>query len=183
MKRLPELRLDFVARRRTGSAAGLLLLVAGIAVAAATALDWQDVDAEAGRWAAKAEHWQAMARRAGGSRSDAATVDATALRPQVEAASRAVARLGTPWGGLYRSLEESLDENVSLLAVMPNADKGEVRLSGEAKDFAALRAYLQRLGQGGTLAEVRLLGQEVKSNDDQRPIVFSIAATWRGGRS
>lgn len=179
MKRLPSPGLDFVARPRAAGPLGWLLLAAGVAVASAVALDWQAADDDAAHWAGQAEHWQSMARRAGGSRTNASAADVAALQPQVEAAARAVARLGMPWGDLYRSLEESQDETVALLAVMPNAEKGELRLSGEAKDFAALRAYLRRLGASTALADVRLLGQEVKQSDAQHPVVFSIAATWR----
>jgi Tfp pilus assembly protein PilN len=179
MNRVPAIGLDFVARRRSSRLAGWLLLFVGVAVTGAAVLDWQAASEEAARWAAKAEHWQSMAKRAGHSGHEAVDGDAAALRPQVAAAAKAITRLSTPWGALYRSLEGSVDDSVSLLAISPNAEKGEVRLNGEAKDFAVLRGYLQRLSESGTLTDVRLLGQEVKQNDAQRPIVFSIVATWR----
>jgi Tfp pilus assembly protein PilN len=108
-----------------------------------------------------------------------AGIGAGELQPQVEAAAKAVARLAIPWGELYRCLEENADQDVSLLSVQPNPDKGELRLSGEARNFAALRSYLQRLGESGTLTEVRLLNHEPRESDAQKPVVFSLVAVWR----
>jgi hypothetical protein len=179
MKRPSALGLDFVARRPKASLGGWLLLLVGAAVATAATFDWQAASDDTGRWTAQAEHWQSAAKRAGLGSHEAVDGDAAVLRPQIEAAAKAIARLGTPWGELYRSLEASVDDSVSLLAILPNPEKGEVRVNGEAKDFAALRGYLQRLNDSGTLTDVRLLGQEVKQNDAQHPVVFAIVATWR----
>jgi Tfp pilus assembly protein PilN len=179
MSRPSALGLDFVARRRSANLAGWLLLLAGVALTGLALLDGQTASDEAAGWVAKTEHWQSLAKHSGRGSREAVDGDAAALRPQVEAATKAIARLGTPWGDLYRSLEASLDDSVSLLAILPNVEKGEVRLNGEAKDFAALRGYLQRLGASGALTDVRLLGQEVKQSDAQHPIAFAIVATWR----
>ena len=180
MKAPRPLALDLVGRRPLASAGGWLLLVAGCLLALASALDWQEARDDTMRWQDKAERWQQALQRA---RHDAGMTgeDLAALRPQVEAAVKAVNRLTIPWSALYRSLESSADDSVSLLAILPNPDKGEVRLNGEAKDFAALRAYVQRLGEGGVLADVRLQNQEVRESVAERPIVFSLVAAWRTG--
>jgi Tfp pilus assembly protein PilN len=177
MNRFPALGLDFVAGRRVCGPIGWLLLLAGALLTALAAFDWQAAREDAARWSANTEHWQHMASRMGGGRT--AGEDAAVLRPQMVAAAKAIERLATPWGALYDSLEGSVDDTVSLLEVAPSADKHEIRLAGEARDFAALRAYIKRLGDSGGLADVRLLGQEVKRSDPQHPIVFSIVATWR----
>lgn len=178
MNRFPILGLDFVGRRRASGRAGWLMLAAGVVLVGLVALHWQAARNDAARWSAEAERWQQMAKRLDGSQQTVGA-DAAALRPQVVAAARAIDRLATPWGALYRSLEASVDDSVSLLAIAPNVDKREVRLSGEAKDFAALRAYLKRLGESEALTDVRLLGQEIKQSDAQHPIVFSVIAVWR----
>jgi hypothetical protein len=179
MNRASALGFEFVAHRRRNSRSGWLLLLVGAVVAGAAIFRWQAASEETARWTSKAAQWQSAAKRAGHGTGEVASGDAATLRPQVEAAAKAIARLATPWGDLYRCLEDSVDETVSLLAILPNVEKGEVRLNGEAKDFAALRSYLQRLSESGTLTEVRLLSQEVKQSDAQRPIVFSIIAVWR----
>lgn len=180
MKQPPSLALDLIGRRPLASAGGWLLLVAGCLLALASALDWQEARDETVRWQDKAAHWQQALQRA---RHDGgiAGEDVAASRPEAEAAAQAVNRLSIPWSALYRKLESSADDSVSLLAILPNPDKGELRLNGEARDFAALRAYMQRLGEGGVLADVRLQSQEVRENVAERPIVFSLVATWRTG--
>lgn len=179
--RSQPLGLDFVARHQRTSRLGWWLLAAGALLVTAGMLAWQSANVETTRWKEKAEHWRSQAKRGGQSGSQVADGDAGALRPQVEAAAKAITLLAMPWGELYGSLERTVDETITLLAVLPSPEKGEVRLSGEAKDFAALRGYLKRLNETGTLADVRLLRQEVKQNDPQLPIVFSIAAVWRNG--
>lgn len=163
-------------RRRHGSISWLLLVVGAVFIGIAL-VDWQAARDEAERWSAKSEHWQAMVKHLSG--AEAVSADAAALRPQVAAAAKAIDRLATPWSALFLSLEDSIDDGVSLLAVTPDVDKGEVRLSGEAKDFAALRNYLKRLGDTEALTDVRLLGQDVRRSDAQHPIVFTIVGAWR----
>lgn len=180
MKRKMSLALDFTARRRIAGAGGWLLLVAGAAFALAVILDWQDAHEETARWEDKAAQWGHTARRSGQSGGGGVDGAAEALRPQIEAAAKAVTRLAIPWGALYSCLEDNADETVSLLAVLPNADKGEIRLSGEARDFAALRGYLQRLGDSGVLTDVRILSHELRESDAQKPVMFTLVAAWRG---
>lgn len=178
MNRPFPLDLDLLGRRRRGSLIGWLMLLGATVFLVVGALDWQAAREDAARWSAKAGHWQDMAVRLGGGRKTGSD-EAAVLQPQVVAATKAIRSLVTPWGGLYRSLEGSIDDSVSLLAISPNVNKGEIRLNGEAKDFAALRSYLKRLAESEALSDVRLLGQEVKHGDAQHPIVFSIVATWR----
>jgi hypothetical protein len=179
VNRALPLGFDFVVRRRKNSLGGWLLLLVGAVATGAAILGWQVASDETASWTAKAAQWQGAAKRNDRGNGQAGAGDEAMLRPQVEAAAKAITRLATPWGDLYRCLEDSVDETVSLLAILPNAEKGEVRLNGEAKDFAALRSYLKKLGESGTLTDVRLLRQEVKQSDAQRPIVFSIVAAWR----
>ena len=176
MKRLAPLGLDFAAGRRIAGTGGWLLLVAGASVALAATLDWQDLREDTARWEDKAVQQARAAQRAG---QGAPAVGGEELRPQIDAAAKALSRLAIPWGELYRCLEENADQNVSLLAVLPNPEKGELRLSGEARDFAALRGYLERLGESGVLSDVRLLNHEVRESDAQKPVVFSLVAVWQ----
>jgi hypothetical protein len=176
MKRSAPLGLDFAARRGIAGAGGWLLLAAGVSVALAASLDWQDLREDTARWEDKAAQQAHAARRAG---QGSAVAGGGELRPEVEAAAKVVSRLAIPWGELYRCLEENVDQNVSLLTVLPNPEKGELRLSGEARDFAALRGYLERLGESGVLTDVRLLNHEVRESDAQKPVVFSLVAAWQ----
>ncbi|HTZ00180.1 MAG TPA: PilN domain-containing protein [Rhodocyclaceae bacterium] len=177
MRRPNALGLDFAGPPYPTGSGGWLLLLVGVVCLLAAAFDWQDSRDETSRWQDEAARWQRAAQRAG--RGSAA--GATTRRPEVEAAAKALARLTIPWGALYRCLEDKADADVSLLAILPNADKGELRVNGEARDFAALRRYLQRLGESDVLADVRLQSNDVRESDAQKPVVFSIVAAWRAG--
>lgn len=179
MNRQLPFALDYIGGRRRSSRIGWVLLLAGAVLAGMVVVDWWAASEEAARWEAKAGHWQDMAKRLDARHGAGESVDSVAFGQQVLAAGKAIGHLVTPWGDLYHTLEGTIDESVSLLAISPNAEKGELRLNGEAKDFAALRNYLQRLSESGTLTDVRLLHQEVKQNDAQHPISFSIFASWR----
>lgn len=179
MKRPAAPRLDFVAPRDSGSTGGWLLLAAGVVCATAVGIDAFAAREEFVHWQGKTEHWQRLAQQAARRAGGAAGGDVVLLQPQAEAAARAITRLSVPWNALYRSLEDSADDSVSLLSVLPNAEKGEVRLSGEARDFDALGSYLRRLNDSGSFADARLLGHQVRQSDAQKPVVFSIAAQWR----
>lgn len=177
MKGLRAFGMDFVGTRRRIRPVGWLTLLVGIVAAGAVALDWKAAEDEASLWAGKARHWRQLVEPQGGHRTTVR--ESEELQSQMAAAAKAVDRLATPWGALYGSLEDSVDDTVTLLAISPNVEKSEVHLNGEAKDFTALRAYIKRLGESQTLGDVRLLAQEVKQSDAQRPIVFSIVAAWR----
>lgn len=172
-----SLGLDFVGGHRRSSRLGWSLLAAGSVLVLAAFVAWWLASEETAHWRQETLHWEEMAKGAGS--GNRVADGQAALRPEVDAAAKAIDRLAIPWGELYGSLESSLDETIGLLAVLPNAEKGELRLNGEAKDFTALRGYLKRLSETGVLTEVRLLRQEIKQSDPQRPIVFSIVATWR----
>ena len=53
-----------------------------------------------------------------------------------------------------------------------------VRIGGEAKDFDALLAYITRLEQSKILNHVYLTSHEVRSQDAEKPVRFSLLANW-----
>jgi hypothetical protein len=83
-----------------------------------------------------------------------------------------------PWDRLFRELEVAASREVALLAVQPDVASRQVRISGEAVSFKAMLEYSRRLEQTDMLGEVVLLGHEVRSQDPQRPVTFSLSAGW-----
>lgn len=175
MKQPASLGLNFIGRRWTGGLGGWLLLVIGTTNLLVAFLGWQDVRDETLYWQDKADQWERSVKRAHHT-GDATN---TNLRPQIEAAAKVLEQLSIPWSGLYSSLENSADDNVTLLVIHPDPEKGEIRLQGEARDFASLRAYLQRLGESDIFTDIRVQSQRVRESDTERPIVFSVVAVWR----
>jgi len=97
-----------------------------------------------------------------------------------KALRQAIGAIRIDWEKLYNSIDQAISEDVSLLAVRPNATGKLVQISGEAKDMAAALALVEALRRE-PLAHVALLSHQVKQNDTQRPIIFEISATWLTG--
>ncbi|MBN9461380.1 MAG: hypothetical protein J0H00_09155 [Burkholderiales bacterium] len=112
------------------------------------------------------------ARRAAG---DAPSVPGEALSQAV----RVVARLNAPWARLLESVESAGDAGVTLLAMEPDAQRGEVRIQAEAKDMQVLLGYVQRLGEAPALSGADLESHQVRLQDPQHPVSATIVARWR----
>jgi hypothetical protein len=67
---------------------------------------------------------------------------------------------------------------VALLAIEPDTKSGTVKISGDSKDYLAALGYVLNLSQADTLSHVQLVRHEVRQNDPQRPVSFSISAAW-----
>jgi len=67
---------------------------------------------------------------------------------------------------------------VALLAIEPDTKSGTVKISGDSKDYLAALGYVLNLSRADTLSHVQLVRHEVRQNDPQRPVSFSISAAW-----
>lgn len=100
------------------------------------------------------------------------------LRAEFSAAKRLIDRLDLPWDALFASLELSANDRVALLAIEPDTERREVRLSVEAKDLSSMLDYVRVLEFAPALRNVRLLGHQVNTQDAQRPVRFTVEAGW-----
>jgi Tfp pilus assembly protein PilN len=87
-------------------------------------------------------------------------------------------RLSMPWDKLFGALEAAADEHVALLAIEPDPRAGTVVISGDSKDYLAALTYVLNLSRAEALSHVQLARHEVKSNDPQKPVAFSVTAAW-----
>lgn len=101
---------------------------------------------------------------------------------EIAAAHDAIRRLSVPWESLFGALESAQTENASLLSIEPDADRGTVTLTGEAKDYLTALSYVANLESQRGLTKVSMTRHEVKPNTPQRPVLFVISASWRGHR-
>jgi hypothetical protein len=97
---------------------------------------------------------------------------------EVAVARETVNRLGLPWTKLFAALEGAANEHVALLAIEPDTKSGTVRISGDSKDYLSALTYVLNLSRADALSQVQLVRHEVKQNDPQRPVSFSISAAW-----
>lgn len=172
-----DLGLDFQPRRP-----GLLtvvLLLAGLLLCADA---WLEAGTLRGQLD-EAESKLAQAKR----RADRVDVSRRDSRPEnvfsadeSKALRQAIGAIRVDWEKLYRSIDEATTEEISLLAIRPNAPGKSVQISGEARDMKAVLAFVEALRRE-PLDNAALLSHQVKQNDPQRPINFEISATWLTG--
>lgn len=99
------------------------------------------------------------------------------LDEQMKAAQATVRRLALPWPQLIDSLERAALKEVAVLHIQPDAQSRVVRVTASAAQERAMLEYLRRLGHG--FAEVHLLSHQIREDEPQRPIQFSLQASFR----
>ena len=93
-----------------------------------------------------------------------------------------IRRLATPWDRLFAALESANIKGISLLSVEPNAERGEVVITGEARDYLATLNYVAALSAEKRLRWTHLVKHETKAGDPGRPLTFTVSATWSDPR-
>lgn len=166
--KLAALSIDFSPRGRSSPWAARVLFAVAAAVALDAGLAWHDA------------HRAIDANQATLARLPVGTAQ-RASQEEVAAARDTVARLTMPWHGLFGALEAAASDQVALLAVEPDPKAGKVTISGEGKDYLAALSYVFNLSRSDALSGVQLVRHEVKPEDPQRPVAFSISAVWREG--
>ena len=97
---------------------------------------------------------------------------------EVAAARETMARLSTPWDKLFGALESAASDKIALLAIEPDPKAGSVTISGDSQDYLAALTYVLNLSRADALSHVQLSRHEVRQNDPQKPVAFSVTAGW-----
>lgn len=108
----------------------------------------------------------------------ASAADAQQTGAEIKAANEVIMQLTLPWNELFNALEEANSSNIALLGIEPNVRKRVVRVSGEAKNQDALFAYLRILQANKSMSSVYLKHQQVREQDPEKPIRFTLDASW-----
>ena len=161
-----RLDIDFIRSARRSPWAGWLLLAVALAVAADAGWTYlrlrQSLSADQGRLAAVQP--RAAPRKV--------------AAEEIGAARETVQRLTLPWPQLFGALESAASPQVALLSIEPDPRTGKVMISGDSKDYLAALSYVLNLRRAEGLSGVELVRHEQKSDDPQRPVAFSISASW-----
>lgn len=164
-----SLQFDFQ-RRPAPSAAGWLLLVAGLAAAAAIGHEqFQHDGAKAGQ-AARLAHLQTPgAGTLTGNEPD---------EPSVVAARKLLDASKLPWETLFAALEGADATDVALLAITPDAQRRQVKIHAEARNLDAMLAFQRQLQKNPGLAQVALVDHTVMKDMPFTPVRFHLLAQW-----
>jgi Tfp pilus assembly protein PilN len=172
-------RLDFAhpqpVVKLNGMLAGAAVLAAGLALALALSAYYHRVSSET----QATEFDLARLARQSGNPAPAAPKANDALRAEVKRVNQAAAQLTIPWEDLFRAVEAATGKKIALLALQPNFQRHELKLSGEADDFASIRRYMDQLDGSKILFDVRLQSHEVISRPNASAIRFELTATWK----
>lgn len=157
--------------------AGSALLALALLVLGLAAVYYIELGDMADVWEAKQEH---VGRERGS--SAAATGDdgreAKAFALEVNRANEVLRQLTLPWEELLQAVEAAADKRVSLLVMEPDTEKRVVKISGEAKNFAAMLDYIAKLEQQAVFGPVYLQSHRVQLRDPERPVRFVLLAAW-----
>jgi Tfp pilus assembly protein PilN len=168
--------LDLEFQPRSFSPAGIALLAAGLLAFGAAILDYRSASAETRGWREELARLEQPAR----SRALPRVGDDREMQQLVQAAGIVARDIQRPWDALFKALEEAKTNDVALLSLNPDAAKGSLQITGEAKGRDAILAFVDRLGQGGVLKNVFLAEDHLQEQDPEKPYRFLITAEWAG---
>lgn len=84
-------------------------------------------------------------------------------------------RKSTAWINLLELVENATPEGITLATLAPGKKKGELKLDGRAKSFAAVRRYVEALEGAKSFSDVLLLShQEITVGQSGHGVQFSI---------
>jgi hypothetical protein len=168
-----RLELDFVAPPRRPLWLGLLLLAVALAIGGDLALRLRDARQEL-------SHIETTQSLVNTERAPIKAVPVERLDEHVKASETIVRQLTLPWATLIETLENAGTQDVAVLQVQPDALLRQLRLTAEARNQGAMWQYVNKLAAAKTLEHVHLLNHQVQLEDPQKPLQFSLQATFRG---
>jgi hypothetical protein len=97
---------------------------------------------------------------------------------EISEARQIINRLTVPWDAFFTGLESVSKLNVAILSIQPDMQTGLLRIEGEAKDYASVLTMVARLRMTKPFSEVFLLRHEIKRDDPQHPVSFTVSMHW-----
>jgi hypothetical protein len=171
------LRLDYQCGMQPFPWVGAVLLASALTMLTLVGIHYRELAEKVIFWEAKAGQAGTSGQRMKGTAvSQRGTTD-TAL--EIKHANEVLHQLTLPWGALFQAIESSSGKQVSLLAMEPDAEKHVVKISGEAKNIAAVLDYIKRLSEQEVFSNVYLQNHQIQHQDPERPVRFALLATWK----
>lgn len=172
-----SLRLKFIDSDQDVRFSGYVLLLLGILVLLGMLYQFKTAMDETAYWDTRIAGMERMMQRkatpgfspAHGNRE---------TKQEVKRANAVLSQIDLPWEALFDSVEYASSHDVALLSFQPDAASRILRIGGEAKNMTALLDFVGTLEREPVLEDVYLLKYEVKQDDSQQPIIFSLVASW-----
>jgi Tfp pilus assembly protein PilN len=98
---------------------------------------------------------------------------------EIKNANEVLHHLSVPWDILFKAVESSGGSKITLLALEPDFEKKQVKISGEASNYSAVMTYIVQLQGQDVFDTVYLQNHDVRQEDPDRPVRFTLLANWR----
>ncbi len=172
---MEALKLDFLSDGRNVWV-GIITLVAGLAGTLFTVWSYH----EESQKISQQEILIAGIRSARSSILDTLPVEKDSEQIVVETsqAKAIILELNLPWKELFEAVESYQKNDVAVLAIEPDAQKGLVRLNAEAKSLDSMIGYLAYLQKLPLFRDIELVNHQIQEQDPQQPVRFMLQATW-----
>lgn len=154
-----------------------LLLLAGVALLLSAVYLLKQIMSEIAYWETREAHITQQQKHTRQSRTPAARIN-KATQEELKQVDGILHQLNLPWEKLFDSLEMADSKDVALLSLRPNVSGKTIRITGEARNLAALVEYVQALELEPVLKNTHLISYKARQDHPRHPIVFSILATW-----
>lgn len=100
---------------------------------------------------------------------------------EVQHANQVLRQLTLPWDSLFQAVESAGGKSIAMLSMEPDVENGVVRISGEARNFNAVLDYVKKLDGREEFGSVHLQNHQVRQDDPEKPVLFSLLAVWKVG--
>jgi Tfp pilus assembly protein PilN len=88
-------------------------------------------------------------------------------------------KLSFPWGRLFTTLGlSSVQKDLALVSVEPDANTGQLVVVGEARNFRAMLYFLHALQASPMFEDVSLQSHYINHTIEENPIRFRLLAKW-----
>jgi len=98
---------------------------------------------------------------------------------QIQMLNAMMTELNAPWDVLLTALETMQNPDVALINILPNHQKQQLDLTGEARNIPAMLRYIESLEALQMLDHVTLQKHQVNETHPYQPVEFAIVARWR----
>lgn len=174
------LRLDYQRSNKPVPWLGLGIMIAALAALTLMGGYYQALNHRIAFWERKIDHIERLSsHRVHASRPLTEQAERAQLL-EVKQANQVVRQLSLPWNALFKAVETAGGQNIALLSLEPDLQKGTVKISGEAKDLDAMLAYVKQLSTREVFGSVFLQNHQIQQTDPEKPLHFSVLAYWKG---
>lgn len=170
-----HLQLDFVARPQAGALQRWAILAAGMLLLCAQLVYWlvqlQPIQSSLSETLTS----QSKALRKPESADRLTQQDFARLLGQAREVDQ---QIQLPWNALFTFLDHVSGKDLALMALEPDTNKGQLVITAEARNFAAMLNFYAAVQGSPLFSDVALQSHVINQNVPEQPIRFRLRARW-----